>query len=69
MHDEINKRSLELKELAEHNFRESIDNINKNGKILQDTQKKNKYYMDLVQTILKRDKVDEIITLSKYVVI
>lgn len=69
MHDVINKRSLELKEIAEHKFMNSIDKINKNGKILQDTQKKNKYYMNLVQTILKLDKVDEVVTLSKYVVI
>lgn len=69
MHDEIKKRSLQLKKLAENNFIDSINKINKNQEILLDAQSKNKYNMNLVQIILKLGKVNDIVKLSKYVVI
>lgn len=69
MHHEINKRSLELKELVEHNFKYSVDTINDNGEILQDIHKKLKYDINFMKTVMEYNNVEVLRKLSKYIVL
>lgn len=69
MHEEIDRRSLELKELAENNFRNSISMLNHNKIIIQNVEEKRKYDIKLIKAIMDIKEVDDFLPLSKYVAI
>lgn len=67
LHDEVNKRALELKKSTEYCFRDINDEINKNKKVIHDALMSNDYRKKLIKTILDLNDINDIITLSKYV--
>jgi len=68
LHEEIDKRSLELKRELEKNFTDSVNSINANKEVLNDFKKENEYYYNLTSSIISYDNSFEFIRLSKYVV-
>ncbi|XP_008185139.2 E3 ubiquitin-protein ligase TRIM33 [Acyrthosiphon pisum] len=67
IHEEADKRGLELKKLLETNFSNAVNNINMNNMIINDFKKENDYYYSLTSSVINRDKIVEYIKLSKII--
>lgn len=67
LHEEINKRSLELKKSLEDNFIDAVQKINMNKMVLNDFKKENEYYYNLTSSVINNSKTFELIKISKYV--
>jgi len=67
IHEEADKRGLELKKLLETNFTNAVNNIKMNNTVINDFGKENDYYYSLTSSVINWDKIVECIKLSKYV--
>lgn len=64
----MNEHVSELQNLLEKDFLDSLTNVNKIEQYVSDLKEKNKYYLNLIQALLKHDETKNIMVLSKCVV-
>jgi len=67
LHEVIDKRGLELKNLLETNFADAVYNINMNNTVVNGFIKENKYYCSLTSSVINHNKTFEYIKFSEYV--
>ncbi|XP_060859283.1 transcription intermediary factor 1-alpha-like isoform X2 [Metopolophium dirhodum] len=67
LHEEVDKRGLELKKILETNFTNAVNNINMNNMVINDFEKENDYYYSLTSSVIDWDKIVEYIKLSKII--
>lgn len=67
LHEEVDKRGLELIKLLETNFTNTVNNINMNKAVVNDFIKENEYYYSLTSSVINHNKTFEYIKFSKYV--
>jgi len=69
LHNEINKRSVELKTLVDKNLSEIVDEFTNHTRVFNNLIQNNKYYMDLSKSLLSHGKTLDVTELSKYVLL
>ncbi|XP_026817742.1 E3 ubiquitin-protein ligase TRIM33-like isoform X1 [Rhopalosiphum maidis] len=67
LHEEINKRSFELKKSLKDNFIDAVQKINMNKMVLNDFKKENEYYYNLTSSVINNNKTFEFIKISNIV--
>lgn len=68
LHCEIDKNKFNLNNEVDKYFLNSFKTANENKQILKDIQNKNIYYMDLIKSILKYDKIFKLVDIVMCVI-
>lgn len=65
LYKKVNERVLELQNLFEKDFLDSLSKINKIEQYVIDLKKENNYYINLIRVLLQHNETSNILGLSK----